>query len=60
MSTAAPLPANPETGQELHEPRSRRGTPIWEIAHLYPLQGYWEEQDYLSLDAGRLVEFEDG
>ena len=60
MSTAPPPPADSETGQELHEPRSARGTPVWEIAHLYPLQGHWDEQDYLSLETGRLVEFEDG
>jgi Uma2 family endonuclease len=27
---------------------------------LYPLQGYWDESDYLSLDTNHLVEFSDG
>ncbi|MCS7471606.1 Uma2 family endonuclease [Stieleria sp. ICT_E10.1] len=43
------------------EPRaSRIGEPTWEIAKLYPRQGAWSESDYLGLDAGRLVEFENG
>ena len=39
---------------------SQPGDPLWEIAYLHPLQGSWTEQDYLDLDAGRLVEFADG
>ena len=34
--------------------------PAWDIARLYPDQGYWEESDYLSLDTNHLVEFSDG
>ncbi|REJ93512.1 MAG: Uma2 family endonuclease [Planctomycetota bacterium] len=58
MSTATP--ATQPIAESSAEPRSAHGTPVWEIAHLYPLQGHWDEQDYLSLDAGRLVEFDDG
>jgi Uma2 family endonuclease len=37
------------------------GEPAWEIAHLFPLQGSWDEDEYLALDdAGRLVELSDG
>jgi Uma2 family endonuclease len=42
------------------EPRSSRGTPVWEIAQLYPLQGEWDEWDYLRLDTNHLIEYEDG
>ncbi|WP_372895472.1 Uma2 family endonuclease [Stieleria sp.] len=43
------------------EPRaSQAGELTWEIANLYPRQGAWSESDYLSLDAGRLVEFDGG
>ncbi|MCA9265653.1 MAG: Uma2 family endonuclease [Planctomycetales bacterium] len=36
------------------------GQPAWRIALLYPPQGSWTESDYLLLDAGRLVEFDQG
>lgn len=42
------------------EPRSRPGTPTWEIARLFPIQGEWTEEAYLALDTNRLVEFTDG
>ncbi len=41
-------------------PLSQRGTPTWEMAYEYPLQGDWTESDYLALDTNRLVEFTDG
>ena len=36
--------------------------PAWEIAYLFPAQGAWSEDDYLSLTEGtnHLVEFSDG
>jgi hypothetical protein len=46
MNTAASPPILPESTGELQEPRSRRGTPVWEIAHLYPRQGDWSEEAY--------------
>jgi Uma2 family endonuclease len=36
------------------------GEPVWEIARLYPPQGYWTEREYLNFDTERLVEFSDG
>jgi len=36
------------------------GSPIWALAQLYPPQGSWSSEEYLQLDAGRLIEFEDG
>lgn len=45
MSTTLPPP---ETG------------PAWDIARLFPDQGYWNESDYLALDTNHFVEFIDG
>ena len=42
------------------EPRSRRGTPTWEMARFYPAQGEWDEEDYLALKTRQLIEFTDG
>jgi Uma2 family endonuclease len=36
------------------------GEPIWEMALNYPSQGHWTEANYLALDIGRLVEFNNG
>lgn len=48
MNTAAPPPTRPEVTGEVQEPRSRRGTPVWEIAHLFPYQGDWSEDAYFN------------
>jgi Uma2 family endonuclease len=34
--------------------------PTWEIAHLFPAQGRWSEEDYLALNTNHLVEFSHG
>jgi Uma2 family endonuclease len=34
--------------------------PTWEVARLFPAQGYWSEADYFSLDTNQLVEYADG
>jgi len=34
--------------------------PTWEIAHLFPRQGAWSEEEYLSLETNHLVEFSHG
>lgn len=34
--------------------------PAWEVALLFPAQGAWSEEDYLSLDTNHLVEFSHG
>jgi Uma2 family endonuclease len=41
-------------------PPSRKPQPAWDIARLFPDQGYWSEDDYLELDTNHLVEFTDG
>jgi Uma2 family endonuclease len=41
-------------------PPSRRGEPAWEIAELFPGQGFWSEHEYLALKTRRLVEFDKG
>jgi len=34
--------------------------PAWEVALLFPAQGAWSEEEYLSLDTNHLVEFSNG
>jgi Uma2 family endonuclease len=34
--------------------------PAWEIAKLFPAQGYWEVSDYLKLNGNYLIEFSHG
>src|SRR5438445_6000451 len=34
--------------------------PTWEIAHLFPAQGTWCEDEYLYLETNRLVELSNG
>jgi Uma2 family endonuclease len=42
------------------ENRSGVGDPTWEVALLFPHQGYWSEGDYLALDTNHLVELSEG
>lgn len=42
------------------ESKSCIGEPTWEVASLYPLQGEWTAEDYLSLNTNRLIELSDG
>lgn len=44
----------------LHPLTTDEPQPAWDIATLFPNQGEWGEEDYLSLDTQRLVEFTDG
>jgi Uma2 family endonuclease len=52
------------TASEFPQPRngSRIGEPVWDVALWYPPQGYWTEDDYLSLVSGTnwMVEFDHG
>ena len=50
MNEPIPVPANELTP----------GEPAWRMALLFPPQGSWSEQEYLALDAGRQVEFDQG
>ena len=34
--------------------------PTWEIAQLFPAQGHWSEEEYLTLDTNHLIEFSHG
>src|SRR5258708_3276082 len=34
--------------------------PTWEVARLFPNQGSWSEEEYLAINANRLVEFSHG
>ena len=40
--------------------KPKKGEPAWGLAALYPLQGYWTEEEYLALEGNLLVEFTDG
>ena len=53
---------DPVTGGAVAKPPKRRAEPepAWEIAHLFPLQGTWSEEEYLELETNHLVEFSDG
>ena len=44
----------------IESPQSHRGTPVWELARLFPTQGYWTEEDYLELETNLLIEYTDG
>src|SRR4051812_11996140 len=37
-----------------------RTEPAWDVAHLFPDQGTWGEEEYLALNSNRLVEFSHG
>lgn len=54
--------STPETAIPWFEMRrpSARGEPAWDIALMYPVQGEWSEEDYLSLGTNLLVEFDQG
>ena len=39
---------------------TKPGTPVYELADLFPLQGEWSEERYLRFHEKRLLEFEDG
>lgn len=36
------------------------GEPVWDLAELFPSQGCWSEEEYLSFDTNRRIEFTDG
>jgi Uma2 family endonuclease len=42
----------------MHPPA--RAEPTWAVAHLFPIQGNWSEEDYLALNTNQLTEFSDG
>jgi Uma2 family endonuclease len=42
------------------EQRPDFGEPAWDVAQLFPNQGTWSEEEYLSLNGNRLVEFSHG
>jgi Uma2 family endonuclease len=56
MDTATSLPETYDVPPTIH------GAPSWPIALLFPFQGYWTEEDYLSLHnrGDRLIELSDG
>ena len=41
-------------------PDTEPGTPVWQVAELFPRQGEWSADDYLRLETNRLIELSDG
>ena len=41
-------------------PIQQEAEPIWDIAHLFPAQGFMDEEEFLALDTNHLVEFSHG
>ena len=40
--------------------QSKPGEPVWELAHLFPYQGAWSEEEYLALETNHLIEYTNG
>ena len=36
------------------------GKPVWRLAHLFPTQGNWSEEEYLALNTNHLIELSSG
>lgn len=45
---------------ERHSPLALDPEPTWEIAHIFPRQGTWSEEEYLALETNHLVEYSHG
>ncbi|OAI39254.1 hypothetical protein AYO40_01415 [Planctomycetaceae bacterium SCGC AG-212-D15] len=48
------------TVREKRAGKARDGEPAWDIAHLFPAQGQWDDWDYLALETKRRIELTDG
>jgi Uma2 family endonuclease len=46
-------------GKTITKP-AKSGEPVWELARLFPYQGAWSEEEYLSLETNHLIEFSSG
>jgi Uma2 family endonuclease len=47
------MPYKQSASRKTKKPAARvldKGKPVWEVAHLFPLQGAWTESDYFKLD----------
>lgn len=60
MATTVPNQTEKNAPANFETVVSRRGTPTWELAHLYPRQGHWTEGEYLQLDTNRMIELSNG
>lgn len=60
MSTATHAAVSAAASAERARSDGPRGRHTWEILDLFPRQGEWTVDDYLALDADRLVELTDG
>jgi len=55
-----PMYAPPPDCNDPSFPRSKHGTPVWELAHLFPRQGDWSEHQYLGFEAEQRIEYVNG
>ena len=46
--------------KQIEHNKPKIGEPVWELARLYPAQGYWTEEAYLNLETNWLVEYDNG
>lgn len=46
--------------KQINRNKPKIGEPVWELARLYPPQGYWTEEAYLNLETSWLVEYDNG
>ncbi len=51
---------SPKSDDASLPPRSQRGDWTWELVTMFPQQGDWTEQEYLSREFDGLVEYSDG
>ncbi len=58
MSALNVQPYPTKKGRERY--KLKAGEPVWELAHFFPYQGEWTEEQYLALTTNHLVEFRDG
>jgi Uma2 family endonuclease len=52
-----------EPNKKLRSSKKPAPEPVWEIASIYPLQGFWSEEDYFALErniGNRMIELADG
>jgi hypothetical protein len=55
QAEAIPMATVPQPPPHTPDPQ-----PAWNIVQLFPCQGHWDEEDFLSLHTNKLVEFIDG
>ncbi len=60
MPTTTQRPQSKEAIARARAWFQNKAEPVWEIAELYPAQGYWDEEDYFALETDRRIELTQG